>query len=92
LISDATLNVQPAVLVDDTRVALGQLANHWRQQIKVPVIAITGSNGKTTTKEMLSAILARAAGSKEAVHATQGNLNNEIANAVSVAMTARNVM
>lgn len=78
LISDATLNVQPAVLVDDTRIALGKLANHWRQQINVPVVAVTGSNGKTTTKEMLSAILARAAGSKEAVHATQGNLNNDI--------------
>lgn len=78
LISDETLNVQPAVLVSDTRLALGKLAHYWRQQLSAPVVAITGSNGKTTTKEMLNAILISATGSEAAVHATQGNLNNDI--------------
>lgn len=78
LISDEALHVQPAVLVSDTRLALGKLAHYWRQQLNAPVAAITGSNGKTTTKEMLLAILTVAAGSDVAVHATQGNLNNDI--------------
>jgi len=65
---------QPQVVVADTHEALGQLASHWRRRIPARVIALTGSNGKTTTKEMLRGIL-EAAG---AVHATAGNLNNEI--------------
>lgn len=66
------------LLVDDTRLALGQLAGWWRKQFGIPVIAITGSNGKTTVKEMLASILREAAGSADAVLATQGNLNNDI--------------
>ena len=66
----------PAIAVDDTRLALGQLAAAWRQQFELPVIAVTGSNGKTTTKEMIAAILRAAFG--EAVLATRGNLNNDI--------------
>lgn len=66
----------PAVLVDDTRLALGRLAAAWRAQFVLPVIAVTGSNGKTTTKEMIAAILKAAFG--EAVLATRGNLNNDI--------------
>lgn len=65
-----------AVVVDDTRLALGQLAAAWRAQFAIPVIAVTGSNGKTTTKEMIARILQAAFG--EAVLATRGNLNNDI--------------
>ena len=50
----------PAVVVADTRLALGQLAKHWRQKFKLPLVAITGSNGKTTVKEMVAAILSGA--------------------------------
>ena len=67
----------PALLVPDTLVALGAIANQWRSQFAVPVIGVTGSNGKTTVKEMISAILAQAFG-EEARLATRGNLNNEI--------------
>jgi len=68
----------PLLLVEDTRLALGQLAAYWREQFDIPLVAITGSNGKTTVKEMLAAILRVAAGSAEAVLATKGNLNNDI--------------
>ena len=63
--------------VDDTVVALGQLAAYWRQRFSASIVAITGSNGKTSLKEMLATILRRAAGS-EAVLATVGNLNNHL--------------
>ncbi len=62
------------ILVDDTLVAYGILANYWRKQVNPTVIAITGSNGKTTVKEMLKSILEY----EFNVLATQGNLNNEI--------------
>ena len=52
----------PLLLVEDTRLALGQLAAYWREQFDIPLVAITGSNGKTTVKEMLAAILRVAAG------------------------------
>ena len=68
----------PLVLVKDTRLALGKLAGYWRDQFAIPLVAITGSNGKTTVKEMLTAILREAAGSEDAVLATQGNFNNDI--------------
>lgn len=68
----------PIVLVKDTRLGLGKLAGYWRDQFSIPLVAITGSNGKTTVKEMLSAILREAAGSAEAVLATKGNFNNDI--------------
>ena len=67
----------PAVVVPDTLVALGQIANYWRGKFAVPVIGVTGSNGKTTVKEMIAAILAAAHG-EEGRLATRGNLNNEI--------------
>lgn len=75
LVSDANTQASPAVVVQDTRLGLGQLAKHWRKQFKLPLVAVTGSNGKTTVKEMITAILASAKGS---VLATQGNLNNDI--------------
>ncbi len=66
------------LVVADTRLALGQLAAYWRRQFDIPLIAITGSNGKTTVKEMLAYILCEAAGGPTAVLATKGNLNNDI--------------
>ena len=66
----------PAVVVADTRLALGALAAAWRAQFALPVIAVTGSNGKTTTKEMIAAILKAAFA--DAVLATRGNFNNDI--------------
>ena len=62
------------VRVADTRLGLGQLAAHWRRQFPIPVIAVTGSNGKTTVKNMIAAILSEAGPTL----ATQGNLNNDI--------------
>jgi UDP-N-acetylmuramoyl-tripeptide--D-alanyl-D-alanine ligase len=67
----------PAIVVPNTLVALGQIANWWRAKYDIPVIGVTGSNGKTTVKEMIASILAAAFGD-EARLATQGNLNNEI--------------
>jgi UDP-N-acetylmuramoyl-tripeptide--D-alanyl-D-alanine ligase len=67
----------PELAVDDTRAALGELARHWRSRFSPTLIAITGSNGKTTTKEMLAAIL-RAHAGEDAVLATAGNFNNDI--------------
>jgi UDP-N-acetylmuramoyl-tripeptide--D-alanyl-D-alanine ligase len=67
----------PAVVVDDTRKALGRLARHWRGRFAPAVVGIAGANGKTTTKEMLASIL-RAHAGDAAVLATQGNLNTDI--------------
>lgn len=78
LVSDAATAARPALVVSDTRLALGKLAKYWRSKFNAPVIGVTGSNGKTTTKEMLTAILAAATGGVEKVHATYGNLNNDI--------------
>ena len=75
MVSDANTKARPALLVPDTRLALGNLAKYWRNKFTLPLVAITGSNGKTTVKEMLSAILKAA---NKNVLATQGNLNNDI--------------
>ena len=64
----------PLLEVRDTRIALGELAAHWRSQFAIPLIAVTGSNGKTSVKEMLASILR---GCAETL-VTQGNLNNDI--------------
>jgi UDP-N-acetylmuramoyl-tripeptide--D-alanyl-D-alanine ligase len=64
------------VEVADTRLALGQLAQGWRSQFSLPVIAVTGSNGKTTVTQMIASILR--AGFGDDALATQGNLNNDI--------------
>ncbi len=71
------LTCLPVIEVADTRLALGELAAYWRQQFDVQLVAITGSNGKTTVKEMLVSILREAVGSN-ALLATKGNLNNDI--------------
>lgn len=64
----------PQVRVADTRLALGRLAAAWRSRFTGPLIALTGSNGKTTLKEMIAAILRR----RGPTLATEGNLNNDI--------------
>lgn len=64
----------PYVRVPETRAALGQLAAYWRQQFDIPVVAVTGSNGKTTVKEMIGSIL----GTRGPTCVTRGNLNNDI--------------
>ena len=66
----------PALVVSDARIALGELAAGWRAQFDLPVIAVTGSNGKTTVTQMIASIL-RAHAGKDAL-STQGNLNNDI--------------
>ncbi|MDH5264868.1 MAG: UDP-N-acetylmuramoyl-tripeptide--D-alanyl-D-alanine ligase [Betaproteobacteria bacterium] len=68
----------PQILVKDTRAALGRLGAAWRARFSLPVLALTGSNGKTTVKEMLASILAAYCGGREDVLATEGNLNNDI--------------
>jgi UDP-N-acetylmuramoyl-tripeptide--D-alanyl-D-alanine ligase len=66
-----------AIVVPDPKRALGQLAAAWRKRFTLPLVMVTGSNGKTTTKEMIAAVF-RAAFGEAAVLATQGNLNNDI--------------
>ena len=69
----------PLICVADTRLALGALAAQWRGRFAIPLLGITGSNGKTTVKDMCGAILREHYGSDPvAVLATAGNLNNDI--------------
>lgn len=75
LVSNSQTEARPAVLVKESRLALGLLAKHWRNKFTLPLVAVTGSNGKTTVKEMIAAILSV---SNKNVLATQGNLNNDI--------------
>jgi len=74
LVSRPVAAALPQIRVADTRLALGRLGAVWRARFGGSVIALTGSNGKTTVKEMLAAIL----GCRGRVLATQGNLNNDI--------------
>jgi UDP-N-acetylmuramoyl-tripeptide--D-alanyl-D-alanine ligase len=67
----------PVLVVDDTKAALGALAKHWRSRFSPALVGIAGSNGKTTVKEMVAAILRSHAGEAK-VLATTGNLNNDI--------------
>ncbi|WP_028228639.1 UDP-N-acetylmuramoyl-tripeptide--D-alanyl-D-alanine ligase [Paraburkholderia ferrariae] len=67
----------PALRVDDTRTALGALALGWRRRFTLPLVTVTGSNGKTTVKEMIASIFAVAVGEANRL-ATAGNLNNDI--------------
>lgn len=68
---------EPALVVPDTRRGLGELARVWRSRFRIPLIAVAGSNGKTTVKEMIAAILAAHWGERGYL-ATRGNLNNDI--------------
>jgi murE/murF fusion protein len=74
--ADAAVPMTQFVL-GDTRAALIRIATAWRTLFDLPVIAVTGSNGKTTTKEMIASILVAWRGG-EAVLATQGNMNNDL--------------
>ncbi len=74
LVERAPSSLAPAVIVDDSRRALGQLGSWWRRRVAPTVVGVTGSNGKTTVKQMLVSILSRVA----ATSATRGNLNNDI--------------
>jgi len=64
----------PTLTVEDSRLALGDIAYHWRKEFTCPLIAVTGSNGKTTVKELISSIFSQQGN----VLSTIGNLNNEI--------------
>ena len=64
----------PVLRVKDTRLALGQLAAHWRSGFSLPLVGVTGSNGKTTVKEMVASILSR----RGETLVTRGNLNTDI--------------
>ena len=64
----------PLIRVADTRRAMGRLAARWRDGFDIPLVAVTGSNGKTTVKEMIASIL----GLQAVVLSTRGNLNNDI--------------
>ncbi|WP_410500002.1 UDP-N-acetylmuramoyl-tripeptide--D-alanyl-D-alanine ligase [Chitinibacter sp. S2-10] len=67
------------IIVKDTLAALGELAKYWRKKhAAIPLIGVTGSNGKTSVKEMLASIFNVVAGGEQYVHATRGNLNNHI--------------
>ena len=79
----------PIVLVKDTRLALGRLAGYWRDQFAIPVVGITGSNGKTTVKEMLTAILREAAGGEDFVLATLGQFQQRYRHAADPAAPAQ---
>ena len=74
MVDHHTLAAPPALLVKDTRESLGRLAGVWRDRFSLPVAAVTGSNGKTTVKEMLASILEV----DGPVLKTRGNLNNDV--------------
>ena len=74
VVDDPTLNGEKIIVVDDVLDTLARLATHHRSKLTIPVIAITGSNGKTTTKELITAVLSRS----KRVHSTTGNFNNHI--------------
>jgi len=74
VIDDPIYETENTILVDDCLFELQALAAHFRKEMKVPVLAITGTNGKTTTKELLAVILSK----KFRIHYTRGNLNNHI--------------
>jgi UDP-N-acetylmuramoyl-tripeptide--D-alanyl-D-alanine ligase len=74
LVSRLAKSPLPQVEVADTRRAFGRMARAWRERFSVPVVAVTGSSGKTTVKELVAAVL----GVSRSICVTQGNLNNDI--------------
>ena len=80
VIDDPLYETDKTILVDDCLFELQALATLHRKELKVPVLAITGTNGKTTTKELIAAIMAK----KLRVHYTRGNMNNHIGVPLSI--------
>ncbi len=74
VIDDEVFETEKTILVDDCLIELQALASHHRKEMDASVLAITGTNGKTTTKELIAVILSK----KFKVHSTKGNLNNQI--------------
>jgi UDP-N-acetylmuramoyl-tripeptide--D-alanyl-D-alanine ligase len=74
VVDDRTFTEDRYFVVDDVLSTLAALANYHRRRLNVPVIGVTGSNGKTTTRELITAVLSR----KKKAHSTAGNLNNHI--------------
>jgi UDP-N-acetylmuramoyl-tripeptide--D-alanyl-D-alanine ligase len=74
VVDDHSLKGEKYIVVDDVLVTLSLLATRYRRGLRIPVIAITGSNGKTTTRELITAVLSK----KKRVHSTSGNFNNHI--------------
>jgi UDP-N-acetylmuramoyl-tripeptide--D-alanyl-D-alanine ligase len=74
VVDDPLFETDRTTLVDDCLFELQALASHHRKEMNVPVLAITGTNGKTTTKELLATIMVK----KIKIHCTKGNLNNHI--------------
>ena len=77
VLTSPALEGWPLIVCDDTRHALGTLGQAWRARYELPVVAITGSNGKTTTKELVAHLFRSVVGD-DAVLSTLGNFNNEI--------------
>lgn len=73
-VAQSTVQSGSVLVVEDTLLALQDLARAWRRELGLPIIGITGTNGKTTTKELLATVLS----TKYNLHYTQGNLNNQI--------------
>jgi len=86
---DATQGDIPFLVVENSRFALGRLAAYWRGHFDIPLVAVTGSNGKTTVKEMIAAILREHFGETHAL-ATEGNLNNDIGLPLTLLKLRRN--
>lgn len=86
LVSEYQDDELPQIKVDDVRVAFGQIARAWLAECKAKVVAITGSNGKTSLKEMVKAILAEVG----TVSAAQGNLNNDLGVPLTVCRIDKN--
>ncbi len=74
VVDDKTIEHPQTILVDNVLDTLQQLARYHREQLNIPFVGITGTNGKTTTKELVATVLSK----KYRVHYTQGNFNNHI--------------
>lgn len=80
IIDEEEYKTERCILVDDVKKCLQELAKYHRNTLKIPVIGITGTNGKTTTKELINSVLS----SQYNCYATKGNLNNQIGLPLSV--------
>ena len=80
VIDDPAFETDGTILVDDTLLELQALALHHRKALNTPILAITGTNGKTTTKELIASVLSK----RNKVHYTKGNLNNHIGTPLTI--------